>query len=374
MPTKHVLMYVSWYPTEKAPYGGIFFWEYAKALEKRGIDVTMLYTSRTKGFTNCKVKDVNGIKTIIVNVSKVSKLVKFFRWRIVARKVARIIRGNKPDIIHCQSGDGTTDAIAQISKKLGVPYIYTEHSTGFYEKIYSKKKLEQIARAYAKSKGVYAVSSFLMSYIKDYIPNGMDTKIIPNSPSDIFFAPVKPLRKQSKQEFTFAFLGNLVPQKNVDVLMRAFKILVDNGRNVALTIGGHGYLRENFEKLANELNLTEKIKFVGSVTKDVSLFYDNCDCFVLPSFVETFGIVTLESLARGRPVVVSDVGASRDLVNDKNGYIVKVGDVEDLASKMALIMDNYNKYNASAIQNGVKNYTYDSQVDEYLKIYEKCTY
>mgnify|MGYP003503500790 CR=1 FL=1 len=79
----------------------------------------------------------------------------------------------------------------------------------------------------------------------------------------------------------------------------------------------------------------EQIIFLGALSRDdVAKWMNKCDCFVLPSRYETFGVVYIEALASGRPVIGALNGGAEDIINNLNGYLVPIDDIDKLAEKM----------------------------------------
>jgi len=104
---------------------------------------------------------------------------------------------------------------------------------------------------------------------------------------------------------------------------------------------GEGDLKKDYEDLAQELKISERTVFVGNVgLENLVRFYNLADVFVLPSISssEAFGLVLLEAGACAKPILVSDLPGPRTLVKEgTNGFLIKPGDVNDLAEKIKLI-------------------------------------
>ena len=137
---------------------------------------------------------------------------------------------------------------------------------------------------------------------------------------------------------TFLFVGRLVPYKGVDVLLRAVA-----GLDAETVIIGDGPLRSSLESLARNLGISERVNFLGEVAADELLdWYYACDVFVLPSVTrqEAFGMVQLEAMLCGRPVVSTELGTGVSWVNrhECTGLIVKPGDVDDLHRALARLL------------------------------------
>lgn len=114
----------------------------------------------------------------------------------------------------------------------------------------------------------------------------------------------------------FFTLRRLVPRMGLDTLLRALKRVIEEGQTVLLLIGGSGPLRADLERLAWELNIAPFCRFLGRVPdEDLPAMYAACDAFVLPTaHLECFGLIMLEALACGRPVLATPVGAIPEIV------------------------------------------------------------
>jgi len=134
--------------------------------------------------------------------------------------------------------------------------------------------------------------------------------------------------------------------KGVDVLLNALKLLDKDNSNWRLEIVGEGDLKGEYENKARELGLGDKIIFSGRVSnEDLPQKYQAADCFVLPSINkgEAFGIVLLEAMASGLPVIASDLPGVRGVFTSESGLKIKSGDAEDLKNKIKFLMENLEK-------------------------------
>lgn len=132
-----------------------------------------------------------------------------------------------------------------------------------------------------------------------------------------------------QESFLFIFVGRLIRQKAVDILLEAFKHL---DKDSYLLIVGEGKEREALEKIANG-----RVVFAGIKNNIPELLY-GADCFVLPSRYEGLPLVLVEALARGMAIIVSDFEAAKEIItHEKNGLIVPRENVEALAQAMIRI-------------------------------------
>jgi glycosyltransferase involved in cell wall biosynthesis len=137
--------------------------------------------------------------------------------------------------------------------------------------------------------------------------------------------------------FVVGWLGRMTEIKRADVLLRGFALLRRRGVDADLALVGDGPLRPELERLAVELGVADRCHFTGYRT-DVGAVYAGIDAFALTSANEGTPVAAIEALAAGRPVVSTDVGGVRDVVDDeRSGFLVEPGDAEALADRLALL-------------------------------------
>lgn len=149
-------------------------------------------------------------------------------------------------------------------------------------------------------------------------------------------------------------VGRLVPYKGHEFLIKAIHSLASQGVNVHLNIVGEGWFREALERLVEELSLGDRVSFLGHVPNGPALWalYRHADVFVLPSvpefmvggrgyWVEALGLVLLEAMSNGTPVIASAVGGIPDVIHDSiNGLLVRPGNVDELKAAIARLLDD----------------------------------
>jgi glycosyltransferase involved in cell wall biosynthesis len=138
------------------------------------------------------------------------------------------------------------------------------------------------------------------------------------------------------------YIGRLVFYKNLEVIISSFKNVVKKSPGSKMYIVGEGPMRHKWEKMVSDMGLTQSIEFTGYVAdeKKVELL-SKCSALLLPSFVEGFGLVILESFAMNKPVLVADVKPSSELVDDGiDGFILPVNDPTKWSEKVSYLLDN----------------------------------
>ena len=133
------------------------------------------------------------------------------------------------------------------------------------------------------------------------------------------------------------FVGHLDPRKDPETLVKAiYRIKKD----VVCYMIGKVKLEENLKAMVSELNIKNRVRFLGlKSNKEVSLYMNACDLFVLPSLMEGLPVVLCEALASGKPVVATAVAGTPELVTKDVGYLVRPKDEKDLAEKIMLALN-----------------------------------
>ena len=167
------------------------------------------------------------------------------------------------------------------------------------------------------------------------------------------------------------FVGNPIERKNIDVLIKAFEEV--ECKKSILIITGYG----DFSKYCNlveKLDMQKRVIFTGEVSNiDLQKLYNICDLFVLPSKLEGFGIVLVEAMAAGKPIVATNVGGISEVVEDKrNGILVEPNNVKELTQARQYFLENpaiarkigsYNK------EYGKEKFSWEKNAEETEKIY-----
>ena len=171
--------------------------------------------------------------------------------------------------------------------------------------------------------------------------------VIPCGVNMDLFQPVD--KVQAKQQMGFAddkvilFVGRVEPLKGLSQLLRAVACLSDIQSVRLVIIGGDEHSRHEIERLhqlSRKLNIQDNITFLGLTRHEkLPYFYSAADVCVIPSYSESFGLVALESLACGTPVVATDVGDLKNIIRQgETGYVVADNNPHRLADKIALLL------------------------------------
>ena len=163
------------------------------------------------------------------------------------------------------------------------------------------------------------------------------------------------------------FVGRIEPVKGIEQLLKAVSYLNECKKCRLVVIGGDDNSQDETERLrrlAGDLNIVDKVTFSGSVKQErLPYFYSAADVCVISSYYESFGLVTLESLACGTPVVATDVGGSKSIIREgETGYVVADNEPQHLAEKIDLLLSKTNSdiNSALAIRASVSRYSWSN--------------
>ncbi len=170
------------------------------------------------------------------------------------------------------------------------------------------------------------------------------------------------------------YLGRLKPYKNVDVVIKAYAEILKSCPTAELKIAGNGESLEDLQNLAQELELSDKIKFLGRVSEEEKIkLYATSWLVLQPSMVEGWGITVIEANACGTPVIASDVNGLRDSVlHNKTGILVPVGDVMQFSKECVKILEDKNKLKIMSQEaySWSRNFDWDISRQKFEKVIE----
>lgn len=185
------------------------------------------------------------------------------------------------------------------------------------------------------------------------------------------------LKSRYKGRHIVFALGRLVGYKGFNTLIKAAKYLTDD---FIILIGGTGPLKDDLQRLIDESNLNDKVKLLGRIENDeLASYYGACDVYAMSSIwkTEAFGIVQIEAMSCGKPIVATKIPESGvDWVNKDgiSGINVKPESPEDFAKGIIAVVkdsEKYRQYSIGALQRYNDLFTLDAMVDNCYSVYKK---
>ena len=169
-------------------------------------------------------------------------------------------------------------------------------------------------------------------------------------------------------------VGRLEKVKGITLLIDAMVMVKEQFPETKLIIIGEGGERGELEKQVEELGLTDRVMFNGILSNgEVRAWMKNARCFVLPTYSESFGMVFLEAMYEGTPVIGTEVGGVPELVvNGETGFIVPPGDPEKLGDSICVILGDMKLRDRMSLnaKERAKEFSWDSVVSQLESIYE----
>lgn len=357
----HVLIVPSWYKTPEQPVYGSFFEEQARALLKRENKVGILFPEFSafsdKESSLKEFYDDDGLPTYRIRFKARIPRWRTFNYHDFRREILfffnqYVNENGYPDMIHAHTTLFGGIAAEYIHQKTSIPFVITEHYTPFITgDITNKTDLKISERIFKKAGQANVVSSTFKKDLsaKLHLPADL-FHVIHNMVNPIFFED-NSIRKMIKGQPIRLFTNSyLLPRKNHKLMLDAFRIFLKSYPESEFVIGGNGPLKNELVSQATALGIADKVRFAGLLNRnEVRDELNKCHIFLLASTYETFGVVLIEALAVGRPVVTTDSGGPRDIVTEKNGYIVTSWKPEDYAEKLLQLVDQYSSYNQNEI-------------------------
>lgn len=354
----YVLIIARGAPDERHPVNGIFEYDQARALTRAGcrvvfaaLDLRSFRRRRALGFSRALRE---GIPVFTASLP-LSGLPEPLFLRAAKEALLRLYREitaihGVPDILHAHFAD-TAQIAALALKDCGVPLAVTEHGS-----LLNQKRAEDIPpawrraanRAYSGAAGVAAVSPALAENLRRHF--GVEPAVIPNVVDTGLFFPGPAEKKAADGPFSVVSAGNLTDNKNMESLVKAFRLAFPPETGATLTIFGGGPRRAALEKMASDPALSGRLLLPGPQPRRVlAEAFRSSGCFALFSRSETFGVTFAEALACGTPVAAAHSGGPEFFITPKNGLLAPAQDVSAQAEVLRALREHNDRYDRPGI-------------------------
>lgn len=369
----NILIFSRGYPSIKDPQWGCFERDQAKALQKLGHKVIIMSVDgrfrsyyRKHGVTYINER---GIDIYNIYLFPLDLLIPFgYKFRLYIReKIAlflfdKYIRKKlKVDLIYAHYLTNIYLA-ARVKEKYNIPIVGIEHWS-----MLNREKLPSHVRkmgefGYGSVDQLISVSNSLRLSILSHF--NIDSTVIHNMVNGDFFLNAIPKKRTINigDKITIVAVGSLFYGKGYDVLIKAFAQtkLYENGSKVIII--GDGNEKRKLSKLIEKLKLENNIFLLGRKdrTEILKILYSG-DLFVHPSRGENFSVAIIEALSTGLPVVATQCGGASECINQKNGVLVPIDNIDALAKAILFVYNRINEYDYNYIANECKS-KYSSDV------------
>jgi glycosyltransferase involved in cell wall biosynthesis len=341
--------------------------------------------------------------------TKISKLTRLYNPLMYIKCVQKI-RSFKPDIVHCHNlSRNISPSPLHAARKCKTPIVMTIHDYhlicpktwlidregtacryGFgrrciYQNCHTFKRgyryfpyqWLKIFKVFihrniiSKNVDVFILPSAVLA---DWFKKNMHVKQVEVLPNFVQASEISPARLKDTK--IILYVGRLSKEKGIEYLIRAMPMVRVKVPQAKLVIIGTGLDRVRLEKLVTNLNISEAVSFSGYIQhENLRRYYEDAEVVVIPSiWMESFGLVAIEALASGTPVIASGIGGLPELVQQgKTGYIVQPKNTDDLAGRVIEVLSNFElatEMSRSARQWAEESFSAEGYYKRLLRIYE----
>lgn len=341
-------------PSEEEPQWGCFEFDQAKALRELGHEVTVMAVDRRWKWNPRKlgihINKKDGIQTIEASftphlfIAQINLRLRRYYAKLTFEYLLK--RWGVPDIIYSHYLTNTV-SIYPSARKYNLPIVGLEHWSKLVGKSVSKDIRLMGEKTYGqKGLTLLTVSQSLKNSIKKKF--GIDSIVVPNMLGEEF---MRTWACEKSGIFTFVSIGALIPRKGFDILIEAASKIKSNNQEWRILIIGEGSEKVKIEKQIINLGLKDRVYLLGKKTKEeICQILSQSHAFVLPSRSETFGVVYIEAMAMGLPVVATSCGIPDDLISPESGIVCPIDDSKAITEAMIYIMENPKNYDTKKIR------------------------
>ena len=383
----NIVIIPAFFQTKSRKTRGSVCFEQGRAVQKKGHKVTILY---------CDTYSIKCVKDWFAYNEEKSEIIEgiqIYRNRCfcplkhgieghreafaqgIQKLYDQYMQENRPDIIHAHCSVWAGYAAMKLSEQIGIPYVVTEHATLFqlHRDEISEKNDKVIRKIFQKAARVICVSGTFAKLIESYRP---DIDVVGNVVNcDAFVPRVDSEKHRGIRFLTVCYMEEEAQlyKKGIDILIQAWTEVVKKYTDVKLVIGGGGSAKTKVEQWVEEHDISKYVEFTGALDrKQVIQEMQSCDCFVLPSRYETFGVGYIEAMACVKPVIAVANGGPDDFVKPFNGLLIKPGAEELVQAVYEMIghLTRGNYYQEEKISNYIKSkFSYEAIAEQLEAIY-----
>lgn len=384
-----ILIIPSWYP----PDGGYFFKEHSEAISGMGwqvdllvirmVGVRKLIQAGLSALHRFRIKKENGLRVVRSVYLKIpgNEKLNIERWAARTMKVYRRYesRFGKPGLILAHSVTWAGYAASLIGEQHRIPFLIVEHRSFFVWTTEQARKMVKpfyipfFEKAYRECSRLVLVSENLLTGLVALMPWIEEkTMVIPNMIREDMFLP--PATPRKAEPFVVLWAGRFDHVKGVDLLLEALRILKNRTEmEFSVRLAGRGPLRKELEQMAAELDVADRVHFLGRLSREkIQEEMQAANFFVMASRYEAFGAVLIEAMATGLPVIATRSGGPDSIVTGENGILIDPDRAEELADAMEKMMGDYSAYNQEKIRkSALERYGASRVLERYNRLFRE---
>lgn len=351
------------YPTNEHKSFGIFVKNQVEALRSRGLDVEVIAVDNP-------------------NKGKVNLLKKYGKWMLMFT-LHLLFKGSRTSVVQAHYVFPSGWLAKWYKRFFGARFIVTAHGGDIDQMVKKSGRIQNMTKKIlTEADHVIAVGQELFATLEqDFgVPRSKLSLINMGVNLNVFKrldkAEAREMCGISTNQIPLLFVGNIMEQKGLNELVEAYSMLKKDHPDYELYIIGSNKDQSYYQQINSQITekgLAESIHFLGTKNQaEVALWMAAAEVFVLPSHIEGFGLVALEAMACGTPVVGTNVGGLKYLLDEGNGILVEVKNVDSLKKGIQTVLESED-VNQSLIRNGLekaKENDQDIMTDRVIELYQ----
>lgn len=377
----HVLTLTPFYPTDRDDANGCFVAEPLAALQTLGIRNTVFAAQpiyRGSFHNAASAVPANWVRYFSLPGGFGLPSAGAFLFAGIVGRLRELHKLQPVDLIHAHGPLPCGHAAMLIAEELHIPYVVSVHGLDAFSDVQVSGRAgiwcRRIAqRSYRGSRRVICISERVREQVLEGVGQSCRTSVVYNGVDASLFQPSSDAAHRS----VILSVGNLIPIKGHEVLIRATGSVANEFPDVTLEIIGDGIERVRLQRLAEELSLAEKVKFLGRRSRaEVAAAMRRCTLFALPSRYEGLGCVYLEAMCAEKAVIgCRGQGIAEIVRHGSNGFLVGPDNEKELAIALGMLLrDERQRHNLerAARDTILDRLTLEHQAENLARIYRDC--
>jgi teichuronic acid biosynthesis glycosyltransferase TuaC len=378
----HVLTLTPFYPSERDDAGGCFVAEPLDWLAKSGVVNTVFAVQpfyREKLHPRKSGASEEWLRYFSLPGGLGLPTAGAFLFARIVGRVRELRRSQRIDLVHAHAPLPCGHAATLLSAELGLPYVVSVHGLDAFSTEQVRGRAGEWCRrisqhVYRSSRRVICISEHVREQVLEGTGPTCRTSVVYNGVDPELFSPGD---QPSSEALVVLSVGNLIPIKSHESLIRAVASLATEFPALTLEIIGDGAERSRLETLTQQLKIVERVRFLGRQPRlQVAAAMRRCTVFALPSRYEGLGCVYLEAMSVGKPVIgCRGQGIAEIIHHGSNGFLVGPDNEKELTLALAMLLrDETRRRNlgAAARDTVLERLTLAQQAENLARIYREC--
>lgn len=378
----HLVTLTPFYPTDRDNASGCFISEPLNALQRMGIrnSVFAAQPMYRGSFRNAaSAVPADWVRYLSLPGGLGLPSAGAFLFARIVGKLRELHRAQPIDLIHAHGPLPCGHTAMLLSEELHIPYVVSVHGLDVFSDVQVSgragtwcRRISQ--RVYRGSGRAICISEHVREQVLEGVGRSCRTSVVYNGVDPALFSPAE---EQPTGRSVILSVGNLIPIKGHDVLIRAVASVAAEFPDVTLEIIGDGPESNRLQALAEQLKIADKVHFLGRRSRhEVADAMRRCTLFALPSRYEGLGCVYLEAMCAGRAVIgCRGQGIAEIIRQGSNGFLVGPDNDKELAIALSMLLrDKQRRRNLERAGRDtiLERFTLEHQAENLARIYREC--